>query len=113
MSDAVLVARDAELDGLVTITLNRPEKLNALNIELHDALQPVLTELKTGAASRIVVLLSACRGFSDRADLIDQRFAQPPNYMDPSHRTHLCSGHTLLSVLRNSIRTQQLHARAH
>ncbi|MEY2425985.1 MAG: hypothetical protein QOI61_1557, partial [Actinomycetota bacterium] len=64
MAAPVLVERDQELDGLVTITLNRPEKLNALNIELHDALQPVLVELETDPTARVVILTGAGRAFS-------------------------------------------------
>jgi enoyl-CoA hydratase/carnithine racemase len=33
--ETLLVERDAELPGLVTVTLNRPEKLNALSVQVH------------------------------------------------------------------------------
>jgi enoyl-CoA hydratase/carnithine racemase len=89
MAAPVLVERDQELDGLVTITLNRPEKLNALNIELHDALQPVLVELETDPTARVVILTGAGRAFSAGADLNDRRDAKPLNDIDRLQRAHL------------------------
>jgi enoyl-CoA hydratase/carnithine racemase len=85
----VNVERDAELDGLVTITLNRPDKLNALNIELHDALQPVLVDLETDASARVVILTGAGRAFSAGADLNARRDSPPINDIDRLHRAHL------------------------
>jgi enoyl-CoA hydratase/carnithine racemase len=85
----ILVERDAELDGLVTITLNRPEKLNALSVELHDALQPVLVELETDPSARVVVLTGAGRAFSAGADLQSRRESKPLNDIDRLQRAHL------------------------
>ncbi len=85
----ILVERDAELDGLITITLNRPEKLNALNIELHDALQPELTKLETDASARVVILTGAGRAFSAGADLNARRTDKPLNDIDRLQRAHL------------------------
>ena len=89
MSDPVLVERDAELAGLVTITLNRPEKLNALNLALHDALQPVLVDLETDASARVVVLTGAGRAFSAGADLKDRREGKPLNDIERMQRAHI------------------------
>jgi enoyl-CoA hydratase/carnithine racemase len=85
----ITVERDAELAGLVTITLNRPEKLNALNIELHDALQPVLVDLETDASARVVVLTGAGRAFSAGADLKARREGNPLNDIDRMQRAHI------------------------
>ena len=85
----VLVERDKELDGLVTITLNRPEKLNALNVALHDAIQPVLTELETDPTARVVVLTGAGRAFSAGADLKDFRHGKSVNDIERLQRAHL------------------------
>ena len=89
MSDPVLVERDAELEGLVTITLNRPDKLNALNLELHDAIQPVLTELETDYTARVVILTGAGRAFSAGADLKDRRDTKPTNDIERMQRGHI------------------------
>jgi enoyl-CoA hydratase/carnithine racemase len=85
----VLVERDPELDGLLTITLNRPEKLNALNVELHDELQAVLVGLETDHSARVVVLTGAGRAFSAGADLASRRPEPPLNDIDRLARVHL------------------------
>jgi enoyl-CoA hydratase/carnithine racemase len=71
--DTLLVERDRELAGLVTVTLNRPEKLNALNHQVHAELQEVCRALQTDAAARVVILTGAGRAFSAGADLGGRR----------------------------------------
>lgn len=56
-------------DRIATVTLNRPDKRNALNGELVDALQTVLDRLAENAAVRCIVLTGAGRVFSAGADL--------------------------------------------
>ena len=85
----VRVGRDTELDGLVTITLDRPEKLNALSVALHDELQSVLVDLETDASARVVVLTGAGRAFSAGAQLGDRRPEPPVNDIDRRDRAHL------------------------
>jgi len=85
----VIVERDAELDGLVTVTLNRPEKLNALSVALHDELQAVLGALETDHEARVVVLTGAGRAFSAGAQLGDRRAEPPVNDLDRVARVHL------------------------
>ena len=89
VTDCISVERDAALDGLVTITLNRPDKLNALNIALHDELQPVLVDLETDASARVVIFTGAGRAFSAGADLNDRRDAKPLNDIDRLQRAHI------------------------
>ena len=83
------VERDAELDGLLTITLDRPEKLNALDVELHDELQALLTELETDHTVRVVILTGAGRAFSAGAELGSRRSTPPVNDIDRRARAHL------------------------
>jgi enoyl-CoA hydratase/carnithine racemase len=79
MSDynTIEVTRDGELVGLVTITLNRPDKLNAINNEMHDELQRACHELKYDANARVVIISGAGRAFSAGADLRSAA-ADPP-----------------------------------
>jgi enoyl-CoA hydratase/carnithine racemase len=83
------VERDAELEGLLTITLQRPEKLNALDIRLHDELQHLCTELQTAHDARVVLLTGAGRAFSAGAELGDRRPEPPVNDLDRRARAHL------------------------
>jgi len=80
--DHLLVEHDAILDGLLTVTLHRPEKLNALNIALHDELQHLCASLETDHATRVVLLTGAGRAFSAGAELGDRRDTPPVNDID-------------------------------
>ena len=67
MSDTVLLEIK---DGIALITLNRPDKLNALNYELIDRLMAVLDQIEVDAGARVVVLTGAGdRAFSAGADI--------------------------------------------
>ncbi len=87
--ETLQVDRDAELDGLLTITLNRPAKLNALTIALHDELQDLCAGLETDPTVRVVVLTGSGRAFSAGADLSDRRPLPPVNDLDRQARAHL------------------------
>lgn len=62
------VARDA---GVVTVVLNRPQRLNALNERMITELGTVLGEIATSAADRVLVLTGAGGAFCSGADLTD------------------------------------------
>jgi 2-(1,2-epoxy-1,2-dihydrophenyl)acetyl-CoA isomerase len=67
--EAVLVALDA---GVLTLTLNRPDKLNAFNEAMHRALRAGFERAAEDAAVRAVLLTGAGRGFSAGQDLGDR-----------------------------------------
>ncbi len=67
--ETLRVERDTELPGLVTITLNRPDKLNAINARMHAELQQVCRELGDDAGARVVIVTGEGRAFSAGADL--------------------------------------------
>jgi enoyl-CoA hydratase len=59
-----------EVDGPVaTITLNRPERLNAISLELRNGLEDALAEVKPGDTVRVVRVRGAGRGFCSGYDL--------------------------------------------
>lgn len=66
MSDKLLVESD---DGVATLTLNRPQARNALDLELITALQEVMTAVDADDDVRVVVLTGADPAFCAGLDL--------------------------------------------
>jgi 2-(1,2-epoxy-1,2-dihydrophenyl)acetyl-CoA isomerase len=56
-------------DGLATVVLNRPEALNALNMQLKEELAAVLRALADATEVRAVLLTGAGRAFSTGGDI--------------------------------------------
>ncbi|MGQ9723184.1 MAG: enoyl-CoA hydratase/isomerase family protein [Candidatus Jordarchaeum sp.] len=56
---------------VAVITLNRPEKLNALNSQMNKDLKYVFREAKEDPEIRAIVLTGAGRGFCSGADISD------------------------------------------
>ena len=82
MTQAVL--RD-DRDGVACLTLNRPEKLNALNLDVFRALEAHVKAI-AGGAVRAVVLRGAGRCFSAGHDLGDIAAGEkPPRQNYQSH----------------------------
>ena len=63
---ALLVTRAG---GVVTATMNRPEKRNALDRELFEALRALFVEVNERADDRVIVLTGAGGAFSSGGDL--------------------------------------------
>jgi enoyl-CoA hydratase len=67
-------------DGIVVITLNRPEALNSANEELHGAIAAVWAEVAAIGGARAVVVTGAGRAFSAGGDLsLLQRMVDDPD----------------------------------
>ncbi len=62
-------------DGVATITLNRPEKLNAFNDELTFAIQDALKESEKDPSIRCLIITGAGRGFCSGQDLQARTFS--------------------------------------
>ncbi|HVX22801.1 MAG TPA: enoyl-CoA hydratase-related protein [Acidimicrobiales bacterium] len=59
--------------GVTTVTLDRPDRLNALDVDLVEELHRVLDEVAADRDCRVVVLTGAGRGFCSGLDLRDER----------------------------------------
>ncbi len=70
MSDRSHVLRLQRNGNIVTVTLNRPDRLNAMNLEMRDALTRTFNELNGDAECRAIVLTAAGPHFSAGADLM-------------------------------------------
>lgn len=66
-------------DGVAAITLNRPDRLNAINGRLSRALNRALDAASRSAAVRVILLMGAGRGFCAGADaqVLDEYAADP------------------------------------
>ena len=65
----ILVSKDA---GVLSVTLNRPDKLNAFNPEMHKLLRQALEQALDDDAIRAVLLRGAGRGFCAGQDLSER-----------------------------------------
>jgi enoyl-CoA hydratase len=70
MAESVLVMAAAS-EGVVTLTLNRPAKRNALSIELRDAMSDTLDALAVDETIKVVVITGAGDVFSAGFDLAE------------------------------------------
>ena len=59
-------------NGVAKLTLNRPDRLNSFNVQMHEELQSALDDIATDGSSRCVVLTGAGRGFCAGQDLGDR-----------------------------------------
>lgn len=75
MTEAVLV--ESVGTGITQLTLNRPERLNAMNYALIADLYAALDELAGDRACRVIILTGAGRGFCAGLDLTEG--ASPPS----------------------------------
>lgn len=58
--------------GVMTITLNRPERLNSFNEEMHQQLAACLTQAERDDSIRCLLVTGAGRGFCAGQDLNDR-----------------------------------------
>jgi enoyl-CoA hydratase len=65
-SDAVLVQRDGPV---TTLTLNRPDIRNAMNVELTDAFTAAIADLREDGEVRVVIVTGAGKAFCSGGDL--------------------------------------------
>ncbi len=81
MSDSTVLYETAE--GVATVTLNRPGKLNAFNARMHGELMQALDRAAEDDAVRALVLTGAGRAFSAGQDLSEPSFAAKENGEGP------------------------------
>ena len=62
-------------DGIARITLNRPDRLNSFNTEMHAALREALAQVQADTSLRVLLLTGAGRGFCAGQDLGDRAVA--------------------------------------
>jgi len=58
--------------GIARVMLNRPDKLNSFNVQMHEELQDALKKLASDKTVRVLLLTGAGRGFCAGQDLGDR-----------------------------------------
>jgi 2-(1,2-epoxy-1,2-dihydrophenyl)acetyl-CoA isomerase len=99
MNDVLL---RSEAGGVLTLTLNRPDKLNALNEELTAQIIAALRDARERASVRCVLVRGSGRGFSAGQDLsayVERKKSGVPL----SVREHLRSGYNVLVTSLRSL----------
>lgn len=72
----------ATTDGVMTIALARPDKLNAFTGVMHAELREALSTAETDEAVRCIVLTGEGRAFSAGQDLTEDRMPGPDGKTD-------------------------------
>jgi 2-(1,2-epoxy-1,2-dihydrophenyl)acetyl-CoA isomerase len=86
--------------GVLTLTLNRPERLNALNAALTQALSAAIAGAAADPECRAILITGAGRGFCSGADLADR--AVKPGAARPDLGQSLDKGlNPLIRAIRN------------
>jgi 2-(1,2-epoxy-1,2-dihydrophenyl)acetyl-CoA isomerase len=62
-------------DGIARLTLNRPDRLNSFNVQMHGEVREALTRVREDSDCRVLVLTGAGRGFCAGQDLGDRAVA--------------------------------------
>jgi 2-(1,2-epoxy-1,2-dihydrophenyl)acetyl-CoA isomerase len=70
-------------DGVARLTLNRPDKMNSFNAEMHAELRDALDSIQVNPAVRVLVITGAGRGFCAGQDLADSEVRFTPGETPP------------------------------
>lgn len=86
-------------EGVGVLTLNDPERLNALNQGMLGEIHKVVQEVRTGDGVKVLVITGAGRAFSAGGDIrrMEERFEESP----PDARERIRNFHAAVLSLRN------------
>lgn len=69
-------------DGVATLTLNRPDRLNSFTAEMHEEVQKAFATIEADESVRCILLTGAGRGFCAGQDLSDRAVAPGEDGVD-------------------------------
>src|SRR5262245_33018063 len=91
-------------EGIVTLKLDRPARLNTMNEAMMGEIERILVELESDTGVRVVILTGAGRAFSSGGDQKRDGAAVPPSFFEGD------PGGALIERLNRCIlRMQRLH----
>ena len=82
-------------NGVATLTLNRPDALNAFSFAMYDTLIEVLEGLRHDAATRVLIVTGAGKAFCAGHDL---RSAGPAPWVDPGLGKAYLAKHSITRI---------------
>ena len=85
------------IDGVATITLNRPDVFNAFNDEMSYELQDALKQVEKDKTARVVVINGAGKAFCSGQDLKAAAAAGNRSFMDSLHKRY----NPIIRAMRN------------
>lgn len=65
------------------LTLNRPERMNAMNYQMRDELRAFFMERLTDLETRVIIITGAGKGFCSGLDIKDSSITTPQNQYTP------------------------------
>lgn len=75
--------------GIGLLTLNRPDRLNAISLEMLDDLKRLFAEIRDDDALRVLVITGEGRGYCAGADLADKAMLESADELFSSAAAHL------------------------
>ena len=91
MSTLVTLEQSA---GIATVTINRPDKLNALNVDVLSALHSAIEQIRAWEDARCVILTGAGKAFVAGADISEMQ-----SLGEPAAREFSSKGHEVFAAL--------------
>jgi enoyl-CoA hydratase/carnithine racemase len=90
-------------DFTTVITLNRPDKLNAMNVQMLGEITQALADLREDTSTRFVILTAAGRAFSAGADLSKRGAITPREVKAVSQEQRLAqmAAHDMIRTYQN------------
>lgn len=64
-----VIEQDLDKDGILTLTLNRPDKLNALSTEVLECMDALLDDIRSNKAVKAILITGAGKAFCAGADI--------------------------------------------
>jgi enoyl-CoA hydratase len=91
-----VIEQTSPVEGVALLTLNRPDKLNAMTAEMVESLHDHLDAIRVDSSVRVVVLTGAGRGFCAGLDLGGYGAAPHTDHLGPTQKgmavqTHIAS----------------------